>query len=190
MPWAEVKVDVSLPGHGVVLSLEELNGMFYESYPRRFFQAALHLAAAGYLDPSGALSPLAELVVIKGELGEGALQIQLDVEDEDVTAVREASRLQIAGLYHHALETFVRLFLAHAPGVACPWMQLVRDEGPPFTKKVKRLEKWSEEWASSADLDDEHVRLAFFPVKGADTGTPSGTGQRQELAPVCSPGVP
>jgi len=142
--------------------------MFYDHYPRRYFEAALQLAVAGYHDPAGALSPLAERVLVKGEPGESALQVQVPVRDEDVIAIRAASRLQIAALYYHALETFLRLFLAHAPDVTCPWMQLVRDEGPPFTEKLKRIEQFAGEWVGSAAPEDEHVRLVFFPVKAPE----------------------
>jgi hypothetical protein len=53
VPWTEFKVEVPIRGEGANLSIEELNRMFYERYPRRFFRAALELAAAGYLDPVG-----------------------------------------------------------------------------------------------------------------------------------------
>jgi hypothetical protein len=165
VPWAEVEVGLPIPAQAAALSVDELNRMFYGKYPRGFFKAALQLAAAAYHDPVGALSPFSELTTLKGEEGEGALQIQVTVDDDDSLAFREAARLQMANLYYHALETFVRLFLAHAPGVDCPWMQLVRDEGPPFVKKLKQLEKISNRWESSDTPEDEHVRVAFFPVR-------------------------
>jgi hypothetical protein len=39
-----------------------LNRMFYDHNPRRYFQAALHMLAAAYLDPRVALFPLAKEV--------------------------------------------------------------------------------------------------------------------------------
>lgn len=103
--------------------------------------------------------------LMRREEGEGALQIQVTVEPDDVKAFRETARLQIANIYYHALETFVRLFLAHAPGVECPWMQLARDEGPPFVQKLKQLDRMSNEWEGAGSPEDEHVRVAFFPVR-------------------------
>lgn len=139
MPWAEVEVGIPISTEATALPVDELNRMFYARYPRGYFKAALQLAAAAYHDPRGALSPFSEQATLKGEEGEGALQIQVTVEPDDVKAFRETARLQIATIYYHALETFVRLFLAHAPGVECPWMQLARDEGPPFVQKLKQL---------------------------------------------------
>lgn len=170
MPWAEVEFGLSISAEDAALSIEELNKIFYARYPRHYFKSALQLATAAYHDPVQTLSPLSEQVHLKREPGQGVLRVQVTVEPEDAAAIRETARLQIASLYFHSLETFVRLFLAHAPEVECPWMQLVRDEGQPFVEKLKQLENMSATWETRDNPVDEHVRIAFFPVTDPEPG--------------------
>ncbi|MGH2724369.1 MAG: hypothetical protein ACRDI0_08920 [Actinomycetota bacterium] len=176
MPWAEVEFGLHISAENAALSIEELNKMFYARYPRQYFKSALQLAAASYHDPVQALSPLSEQVHLKGEPDEGVLQMQVTVEPDEVEAIRETARLQIVSLYFHSLETFLRLFLAHAPGIECPWMQLVRDEGPPFVAKLKQLEDISATWESGEKPEDEHVLMAFFPVRDPEPGVKAAFG--------------
>lgn len=163
-PWqveVEVSVPVSLPEP--VLGTEELNQEFYSGYPADFFEHSLMLALAALKDPNKALESVHTETTIRFGEGENVLQIAVgDLEPQEVEDYRMLAKLQVESLCHHALEVLVRLFLAHAPEAACPWVELVRAEGPGFTKKLKGLAEITPEWTGE-NAEDEHFRLAFFP---------------------------
>jgi hypothetical protein len=60
-------------------------------------------------------------------LGTSILQVRVTTEDLDEDEFRKSAKLQIANLFHHVLETLVRLFLAHSPGVRCLWVEMTRE---------------------------------------------------------------
>lgn len=146
-----------------LLSIHELNKQFYAGYPDDYFASALMLSLSGFHDPKDAVAPLKDATIKFSDI-EGALQAGFDPDDRELEAIRLAAKLQIVALYHHTFETLTRLFLAHAPGVACPWMQLTRDEGPSFAKKARKLAAVEATWTGDYP-EDEHFRLAFFPER-------------------------
>jgi hypothetical protein len=121
-----------------LLSIDDLNRQFYDGYPRDYFESALMLCLSGFNGPREAVASM-KMAGVKFGDNEGVLRIEFTPDDEEAKAISAAARLQLAALYYHALETLTRLFLAHGPGVACPWMQLIRDEGPSFTRQARKL---------------------------------------------------
>jgi hypothetical protein len=144
---------------------ESLNDRFYDGFPRDYFGHTLMLALAVLQSPKQVLSVLMEDQYLGGSDDENVLHVRLDPEEIDENRYRQSAKLQIANLYYHALETLVRLFLAHQPGVDRPWLEMAREtDFRKFKEKIGRIARLEPEWDNSHP-EDEWFRLAFWPER-------------------------
>lgn len=54
------------------------------------------------------------------------LKIETQAEDIKSTSLVKYAKIELAITYYHCLETFIRLFIAHAKLSECPWLELSR----------------------------------------------------------------
>ena len=110
-----------------------LNEAFYATRPWEYFRhrEQMLLLAAGASD---ALLKIAESGVTVGRL-----QYELKLtDDERGVDAENRSRFVIAEsevLLHHVSETLLRLYLAHEPLPACPWLDVARVRAPAKFKR-------------------------------------------------------
>jgi hypothetical protein len=148
--------------------LKHVDERFYEAFPRDYFHDSLMLALAALQAPRRTLSVLTEDQFFRGSDDENVLQLRLDPDDLDEESYRKTAKLQIVNLYYHTLETFLRLFLAHRPGVDRPWLEMAREtEFRKFKSKAAKLARISATWDGS-HTEDEAFRLAFWPERSPD----------------------
>lgn len=138
-------------------SLSEINTAFYDEYPTTYFSDVLGFALTGLLDKEGTAARLQSEIEVPGD--PDALHVQLKYPGLDVATAESSAKLLIANLYHHALETLLRLFLAHDAGVDSPALQLVRET--QFSEKARALAKKEGDWAPDGN-GEEAIRLAFM----------------------------
>jgi hypothetical protein len=121
---AKLEFSVGTPAF---LSLSDLNKEFYRSYPRDYFWHSMLVAVSAVVDAPAALATLLETQ----DLNDGVshvLRLRLDEKEVDPEQLGKSMKLQIGNIYFHALETLVRLFLAHGPETRdSPWFALARE---------------------------------------------------------------
>lgn len=145
-----------------------LNERFYDGYPRDYLGNSLMLAVAAIQSPERTLSGLTENQYIRGGEDENVLHLRMDPEDIQENSFRQTGKLQVANLYYHALETLVRLFLAHRPGVERPWLEMAGEtDFRRFKEKVARIARCEPLWDGSHP-EDEWFRIAFWPEESTD----------------------
>jgi len=161
--------------------LDELNKRFYAVYQVKYFEHALHLTLAGLVDPKAALVPLLEEQSIPGDSAAGILRIRITTEDLEEDDFRKSIKLQLVHLYHHSLETLLRLFLAHGPGIRCPWVEMARESSiPKFKKRVRDVRAMGAEW-TGVNPEDEGIPYVFLPAEPTAERIPYLTAAKQWL---------
>lgn len=148
--------------------LDALNSTFYGAEPAVYFRMKLTLLllVAGREDEVGALIDAGvsyhDLVLMTDEEG-----------DEQVARARLQAYLvtESESLLHHAAETLIRLFLAHADMPACPWLEVAgllnfrefRQRNADLVEQAERHgldEAISEVFLAGADAAAEYVEPA------------------------------
>lgn len=116
-------------------------------------------------NPVEALRPLIDGARLQDHEDSYVLEVKIDDPSEDeISSIAAMGRLRVASLYFHALETLVRLYLAHLPGVPLPWFAISREvDFRKFKKKVAKLSKISEDPSITDDVDDS-VQDVFRPA--------------------------
>lgn len=99
---------------------ERLNKTFYESWPAKFFTINIQIALLAIAEPN-ALSRTFKKGVRVGKL---RFKWTSNEEDQDWQNLQRWAKIEIGTVYFHALETLLRLFLAHAGAPACPWLEM------------------------------------------------------------------
>lgn len=173
----EFRFSISTPP---LRTLSDLNQDFYRSYPRAYFWHTALAALSVHLDSRRALAPLLEgQKIVDG--GPNLLQLQID-EDTLNEDLDKSMKLQIGNVYYHALETLVRLFLAHGPATKdSPWLELGRESVFQVFKgkKVTRLAGLDPSWTGEHPGDDE-IQYVFAPVREPDETTVERLGYTKE----------
>jgi hypothetical protein len=149
-------------------TIRGLNQEFYRSYPKDYFARALNLVLAAVVDPVGALSPLASQQTIRQSESDSPLKVRVPAELIDSDAMSAVARIQLGQLYYQALETLVRLFIAHRPSVACPWIEIASEvDFRVFKAKVATIKAYEPEWTGSHE-EDAAFRYVFLPLRSID----------------------
>jgi hypothetical protein len=114
--------------------LSHLNAMFYDTDPSSYFETRFRLLAVWAGRPEAIEGAISEGVTYEGlALGvptNGAAADELGAGDDaarhDVTH-RQFVIGETIALLHHAGETLIRFFLAHARFPPCPWVEIVSE---------------------------------------------------------------
>ena len=72
--------------------------------------------------------------------------------------VKEYAKLEIANMYFHCLETFIRLFIAHGSKTLCPWLEMSRLNQRKYKKALEKLSKGDFNWINE-ELDENEITL-------------------------------
>lgn len=125
------------------------------------------VAISAIVDARAALATLLETQSLDDGVSH-ILKLRLDDESVEPDKIAKSMKLQIGNIYFHALETLVRLFLAHGPDTRdSPWFALAREtDFKKFKRsKVLKLAKVTSDWTGEAQ-EDAFFRHVLAPVKG------------------------
>lgn len=115
---------------------QELNKEFYEGFLNEFYTMKVINLLSLITNSEKSIKTFSEDSV---EIG----KIKIDPSKEELqsTSLIKYAKAELAMSYFHCLETFLRLFLAHAKMPGCPWLELANIS---LNKYKKELEKISE----------------------------------------------
>lgn len=70
-------------------------------------------------------------------------KFEVSLKEEEIVNddIKKFAKLEIAMTYYHCLETFIRLFLAHATLSGCPWLDLSRLTIGKYKSELENLSK-------------------------------------------------
>lgn len=117
----------------------DLNRQFYngqgphEYFDNRFSALLRHVSRPNHVDP---------LAMKYGELKVTESPSEDDTDDEDRKERDRFAALDSTVLLHHASESLVRMYLAHAERSSCPWVALAELKQPrAFPTALKKLKR-------------------------------------------------
>ncbi|WP_430742807.1 hypothetical protein [Bacillus atrophaeus] len=89
------------------------------------------------------------------------LTIIPDVRTVSEKSVVNYAKVELAMSYFHCLETFVRLFIAHAKLSGCPWLELARLSIPKYKEALKKISEGEFKHLNDR-VDEDHMILYVF----------------------------
>lgn len=127
---------MSKPGakHNLLPGQEDsINKMFYRDYMVEYFDEKVMLLV-------DLLSELDEYIkrIVSKELNIGKLTFKAD-KKTDSKQLEKYAKCELVETYYHCLETFMRLFIAHASFESCPLIELTAIEPKFYRKKLNQI---------------------------------------------------
>lgn len=89
------------------------------------------------------------------------LKINPKTEDIKLDNVVKNAKLELAMSFFHCMETFVRLFIAHAKLSGCPWLELAKLSLPKYKKELENMSKGKFEQLNTQISGDETILYVF-----------------------------
>ena len=112
---------------------DELNKMFYRDYMMDYFDEKLTILINILSETDEYFSKL-----VSKEMALGKLKFKT-MGDVDYDELKKHAKCEIIETYYHCLETFIRLFIAHATFERCPLMELTALGIHEYHKILNRL---------------------------------------------------
>lgn len=138
---------------------DSLNKMFYRDYMTEFFDEKAILLVDLL---SGSREYLNRLKL--KELSLGKLKFKIDTIDS-VNKLEKYAKCELIDTYYHCLETFMRLFIAHASFEACPLIELTALDLREYHKKLNQIANGIFENLNSKYSGDDTILLVLIGVK-------------------------
>ena len=122
------------PQHNLLPGQEDsINAMFYRDYMVEYFDQKVILLV-------DLLSDLDEYIkrIVTKELKIGKLAFKSE-EKVESNKLEKYAKCELVETYYHCLETFMRLFIAHASFDSCPLMELTAVDTRQYHKKLNQI---------------------------------------------------
>lgn len=112
---------------------DSINAMFYRDYMVEYFDQKVILLV-------DLLSDLDEYIkrIVTKELKIGKLAFKSE-EKVESNKLEKYAKCELVETYYHCLETFMRLFIAHASFDSCPLMELTAVDTRQYHKKLNQI---------------------------------------------------
>lgn len=129
------KKDKLSPDVGLAIEqFEGLNKSFYEGFVSNFYDIKLNNLMFLFSNPDDYIN---SIVGKKLKIGKSVMNI--DKKEIKKGDIKKFAKLELAMTYYHCLETFIRLFLAHATLSDCPWLDLSRLTNRKYKTELENL---------------------------------------------------
>lgn len=89
------------------------------------------------------------------------LKIVTQIEDIESDSVVKYAKAELAMSYFHCLETFIRLFIAHAKFSGCPWLELARLSITKYKKELQNIKAGKFNDFNNQITGDETILYVF-----------------------------
>jgi hypothetical protein len=155
----KVKPNKKGPDEGLVIEqIKELNKEFYQEYFEDYFSTKFAVLANIINQPD----KLLELIDKRTDIGLLSVD-SFGISQDDFV---KFGKLELSTTYYHALETFLRLFLAHVCLQSCPWLEIARDTNyKSFKEKLKPLAEGKFNFSHNDCTSDEILTYVFTSFK-------------------------
>ncbi|MFD4820415.1 hypothetical protein [Peribacillus butanolivorans] len=138
----------------------ELNKEFYNEFLEDFYSMKVINLLSLITNTEKSISNLMENPI---EIDK--LKIEPQVENiKSVNLIRYA-KAELAMSYFHCLETFIRLFVAHAKLSGCPWLELARLDLPKYKGELKKISNGEFNHFNSRASENETILYVFTGQK-------------------------
>lgn len=115
---------------------EAINKNFYEGFIFDFYDIKLINLVSLVSNTDDFINS-----IIGKKLKIETFEVNLKEEELIKEDIKKFAKLEIAMTYYHCLETFIRLFLAHATLSGCPWLSLSRLNNTKYKTELQNLSK-------------------------------------------------
>ena len=143
------------PDDGLVIQqFPELNQRFYDGFVIDYYDIKLSNLLYLVSNAEKYLDNLCE-----SELHVGVSKLNFDREDMKSEEVKKYAKLELATTYYHCLETFIRMFLAHATLSDCPWLDISRLSIKQYKRKLECLSR--DDFSGLNDILNDNNTILF-----------------------------
>lgn len=112
----------------------ELNKGFYKDYLEGFYRMKVVNLLSLITNTEQSIKNL-----LQNPIEIDKLKIEPNTEDIESVSLIKYAKAELAMSYFHCLETFIRLFIAHAKLSGCPWLELARLSLPKYKKELQNI---------------------------------------------------
>lgn len=141
--------------------IQQVNAAFYRAEPAEYF----HMRLTSFGAAVGAPEAVHDLLSPPGVTAFGVTMTE-DGEPPDAETVARYALIESTNIAHHSIETFFRLFLAHAIGNECPAMEIATSRNPGELKKTLEFK------VLASQFEDDLVAELGHTVFGLDHRVP------------------
>ena len=134
----------------------DINKMFYRDYMIEYFDEKVVLN----IDLLNNSKEYIEKILDK-ELMIGKIKFEAG-KDFDAKKVEKYAKCELVETYYHCLETFMRLFIAHASFQPCPLIEIVSITPHDYRKKVNQIISSNFDNLNNKYDGDDTILLVFF----------------------------
>ena len=135
---------------------DSLNKMFYRDYMTEFFDEKAILL----VDLLSNSKEYLDRLKLK-ELSLGKLKFRINAI-EDSNELEKYAKCELVDTYYHCLETFMRLFVAHASFEACPLIELTALDLREYHRKINQIADGNFETLNSKYNGDDTILLVLI----------------------------
>jgi hypothetical protein len=136
-----------------------LNKMLYRDFMVEYFDEKVILL----VDLMNDSKEYAKNVLLK-ELTIGNLKFKAD-DNTDSNKLEKYAKCELVDTYYHCLETFMRLFIAHASFEPCPLIELTALETRQYHKKINQIARGDFENLNNKYSGDDTILLVLIGSK-------------------------
>lgn len=137
----------------------DINKMFYRDYMVEYFDEKVILLIDLLNDSKEYVKK-----IISKELTIGKLKFKSD-EKVDFSKLEKYAKCELVDTYYHCLETFMRLFIAHASFEPCPLIELSAIDTRQYHKKLNQIADGNFENLNNKYGADDTVLLVLIGSK-------------------------
>lgn len=100
----------------------------------------------------------------------GLLTLETSKKDLDKERMLKYAKLDLAMSYYHCLETFIRIFIAHAKLTGCPWLELAKLDLKKYKSSIEKISKGNFNSFNNVMTVDDTIHFVFTGRKIDEPG--------------------
>jgi hypothetical protein len=135
---------------------EELNKQYYDSFLINFYSVKVRNLLSLITNTEKFTSDF-----IKKPIEIDLLKIDAMEEDFEADKIIKYAKAELAMSYFHCLETFIRMFIAHAKFTGCPWLELARLSISKYKDELQKISEGKFNHLNNILSENETILYVF-----------------------------
>ncbi|WP_102262408.1 hypothetical protein [Mesobacillus jeotgali] len=106
--------------------------------------------------------------LMKQQIEIDKLKIELEKGEIETENMTKFAKVELAMTYFHCLETFIRLFIAHAKLSGCPWLEIAKLSISKYKEELKKISEGKFNHLNNRIGEDETILYVFTGLTKPD----------------------